>query len=360
MNAPIGRLFALIVGLFTVLVVFTSRWTVFEASSLQNNTLNKRQLLEEQRIHRGLIRARGGEVLARSVRGQSDTYHRTYPDGALFAHAVGYSFTNLGRAGLERSRNDPLTGKKAELSSIVDQLAGKAREGDDVITTLDARAQRVALQALGGQRGSVVAMDPTTGAVRVMASVPGFDPNDLPRPGRYRALNRRPGSPLLNRATQAGYAPGSTFKLVTAAAALDSGRFTPSSTVDGKSPITISGVPLRNFNNEQFGVIDLTTALTHSVNTVWAQVGEKLGKPTLKRYMQAFGFDRSPPLDYPADQRVPSGEYDFPTTGSSIRPAASWISGAWPSARTSCGSRRSRWRWWPPRSPTAASSCGRT
>ena len=311
MNAPIGRLFALIVGLFTILVVFTSRWTVFEASSLQNNTLNKRELLEEQRIHRGVVRDRSGVALARSVRGQAGTYHRTYPTGALFGHAVGYSFTNLGRAGLERSRNGPLTGKQTELSSVLDQLRGKAREGDDVITTLDARAQRVALRALNGQRGSVVALDPGTGAVRVMASVPGYDPNDLPQPGRYRALNRQSGSPLLNRATQAGYAPGSTFKVITAAAALDSGRFQPQSTLNGKSPITVSGVPLRNFNNEQFGVIDLTTALTHSVNTVWAQVGEKLGKPTLKRYMQAFGFDRRPPLDYPADQRVPSGEFDF-------------------------------------------------
>jgi peptidoglycan glycosyltransferase len=310
-NAPIGRLFALIVGLFTILVVFTSRWTVFEASSLQSNSLNKRELLEEQRIHRGLIRDRSGLVLARSVRGQAGTFHRTYPTGALFAHAVGYSFTNLGRAGLESARNGPLTGKQTEISSVLDQLRGKEREGDDVITTLDARAQRVALRALGGQRGSVVALDPATGAVRVMASVPGFDANDLPRPGRYRALNRQQGSPLLNRATQAGYAPGSTFKVITAAAALDSGRYTPQSTVNGKSPITVSGVPLRNFNDEQFGVIDLTTALTHSVNTVWAQVGEKLGKPTMKRYMQAFGFDRRPPLDYPADQRVPSGEFDF-------------------------------------------------
>jgi penicillin-binding protein A len=307
-NVPIARLFSLIVALFAVLVVFTSRWTVFEASSLQDEPLNRRALLEEQRIHRGVIRADDGTLLARSRRGQAGTFRRSYPTGGLFAHAIGYAFTNLGRSGLEQSRNRTLIGRdQPELESIVDQLRGRPREGDDVQTALDPRAQRVALQALAGRAGSVVALDPRTGAVRVMASLPAFDPNDVPR--RFRALNRTPGAPLLNRATQAGYPPGSTFKVVTAAAALDSGRFRPSSTLSGKSPITVSGVPLRNFSDEQFGVVDLTTALTHSINTVWAQVGVRLGKGVMKRYMEAFGFNRKPPLDYPDNQRVASGEY---------------------------------------------------
>jgi len=310
MNAPISRLFGLIVVLFAVLVIFTSRWTVFQADALRNEPLNKRALLEEQRIHRGVIRADDGTRLARSLRGSADTFHRTYPSGGLFAHAIGYSFTNIGRAGLERSRNDELTGQnQAELSSIWDQLRGRQRVGDEVDTTLDPRAQRVALQGLAGRAGAVVALDPSTGAIKVMASVPGYDPNSLNQRGRFSQLNREQGSPVLNRVTQATYPPGSTFKVVTATAAIDSGRFTPASTLSGKSPIKISGVPLSNFGNEQFGVIDMTTALTHSVNTYWAQIGERLGKDTMKHYMEAFGFDAKPSLDYPSDQVVSSGEY---------------------------------------------------
>jgi penicillin-binding protein A len=310
MNAPIARLFGLIVVLFAVLVIFTSRWTVFQADALRNEPLNKRALLEEQRIHRGVIRADDGTRLARSVRGAADTYHRIYPVGGLFAHALGYSFTNIGRAGLERSRNDELTGSnQAELSSIWDQLRGRQRVGDEVDTTLDPRAQRIALQGLAGRAGAVVALDPSTGAIKVMASVPGYDPNSLNQRGRFAQLNRQQGSPVLNRVTQATYPPGSTFKVVTATAAIDSGKFTPASTLSGKSPIKISGVPLSNFGNEQFGVIDMTTALTHSVNTYWAQIGERLGKGTMKHYMEAFGFDAKPSLDYPSDQIVSSGEY---------------------------------------------------
>jgi peptidoglycan glycosyltransferase len=110
----------------------------------------------------------------------------------------------------------------------------------------------------------------------------------------------------LNRATQGRYPPGSTFKVVTATAAIDSGKYTPDSVVNGKSPIIVSGVPLSNDNNQAFGPITLTTALTFSVNTVWAQVGESLGRPTMTEYMKRFGFYSKPPLDYPAGEINPS------------------------------------------------------
>ena len=144
-----------------------------------------------------------------------------------------------------------------------------------------------------------------------MASTPGYDPNSLRDSKIFSRLNREGNSPLFNRATQAGYAPGSTMKVVTAAAALDSGEFTPESAVSGKSPIIVSGVPLKNFSNEQFGQITLTTALTHSVNTVWAPVAEKLGHDTMAEYMERFGFGTDPPLDYPDAQMFASGVYDL-------------------------------------------------
>jgi penicillin-binding protein A len=310
-NRQITQLFGLATLLFGVLVVFTSRWTVFEAKSLEDNTANRRPLIEEQKIPRGLILARDGKVLARSRgegSGESRIFSRVYTTGPLFSHVVGYSFIERGRAGLERSRNEALAGEENEFESIFAGLESRGREGEDVVTTLDPAAQRAALQALGGRAGSIVALEPETGRVRVMVSVPDFDPNQIPE--RFGELNRAPGSPLLNRTTQARYPPGSTFKVVTATAALDTGKFTPASTLDGSSPKTIGGVPLQNFGGESFGPISLTDALTNSVNTVWAQVGERLGKDALFEYMHRFGFGQDPPLDYPDAQMKASGVFD--------------------------------------------------
>jgi peptidoglycan glycosyltransferase len=242
MNQAIFRLFALIAVLFALLVVWTSRWTVFEQDSLQANALNKREVLEEQRIPRGPIRARDGTLLARSVRTKDGTYTRRYPQRGIFSQTVGYSFLTVNRFGLEQSYNDELTGDdESAVESVLDQFAGKERVGKELRTTL-------------GQ-----------------------------------------------------YPPGSTFKVVTAVAAIDSGKYTKDTQVDGSSPKVISGTPLSNFANEQFGKIPLTTALTHSVNTVWAQVGADLGRETMQRYMERFGFYDRAPVDLPPEERASSG-----------------------------------------------------
>jgi peptidoglycan glycosyltransferase len=321
-NAPIARLFVVVVALFALLVAFTSRWTVFEADALRHNTKNRRDLLEDQRIHRGLIRAGDGTVLARSIKRSDDTFVRTYPLPKLFPHAVGYDFIDRGRAGLERNYDDDLAGRKNELGGLIDRLGGSQREGDDLITSLDPAAQRVAEQQLGDRKGAVVALDPRTGAIKVMASVPGYDPNDIKRASGFTALNRDSDAPLLNRVTQSGYPPGSTFKVVTALAAIDSGKYTPDSRVNGRNGKPISGVPLNNDGGESFGDITLTDALTHSVNTVFGEVGEKIGKQTMKRYMERLGFDEPVQVDLPIDERAASGERNSkhriisPTSGS--------------------------------------------
>lgn len=310
MNRPIVRLYALVVLLFGLLVAFTSRWTVFEASSLRNNHFNVRKLLEQRRIDRGEIQARDGTVLARSDPSSEGTFQRVYPTRELFAHPIGYAFVETGQSGLERSRNDLLAGETQEyLQGILDQLQGKRRQGDNLITTLDPKAQQVALKALAGHEGAVVALEPKSGAVEVMASSPSFDPNRANSGSGLRGLNSSSGSPLVNRATQFGYAPGSSFKIVTATAAIDTGRFSPSSTLSGRNGIPVSGVPLNNDNAESYPQITLTEALARSVNTVWAQVAEQLGKQTLARYMERFGFGRKPRLDYPSDEMSASGEY---------------------------------------------------
>jgi peptidoglycan glycosyltransferase len=317
-NRPIIRLYALVVLLFALLVAFTSRWTIFEAASLRDNTLNKRTLLEQERIERGPILAADGTVLARSVRGPEGVYQRVYPTGELFAQPIGYHYLepDIGSTGVELFRNADLNGQSGtNLQSVLDQLQGKEPQGDKLITTLDPQAQRVARAALGEHEGAVVALEPGTGAVRVMASTPSYDPNALRSPAsnarQERELNASPPTKSeLNRATQFGYAPGSTFKIVTATAAIDTGEYTPESTVDGQNGIIVSGKLLQNDNGESFGPITLTYALAHSVNTVYAQVAEHVGKRTLQRYMERFGFDRKPELDYPADEMSASGEHD--------------------------------------------------
>jgi peptidoglycan glycosyltransferase len=310
MNQPVLRLFGLVVVLFGVLVVFTSRWTVFEAEALRDNELNRRALLQEQKIRRGTIRSADGQVLARAVPRPGDTFGRRYPTGELFAHAIGYSFTSIGRAGLERSRSEILTGEETELISAFESILGRSDEGNDIRTSLNARAQQVALDALedSGHRGALVALGTKTGRVLAMASNPSYDPNGLGDRRTFARLNRdEENAPLVNRATQNGYPPGSTMKVVTAAAALDSGRYRPDSRVDGSNGKPISGVPLNNFGNQDYGEVDLTFALTNSVNTVWATVGEDLGGRTMQRYMERFGFYAEPPVDYPDEQMSASG-----------------------------------------------------
>ncbi len=301
MNGQIVRLFGLFVVLFTLLIVWTTRWTVIDAKSLRNNPLNDRTLVQELRIRRGRIVADNGESLALSRRAVGGTWTRYYPTGPLFAQAVGYSDPRTGQAaGLEQSRGEELRGLQTGLSSVFGPTTSN-RVGDDVYTALDPKAQQVAEQELAGRAGSVVALDPQTGAVKVMYSYPSYNDN--------HPLAQGPGISQLNRATQGRYPPGSTFKVVTATAAIDSGKYTPNSMVNGKSPITVSGVPLANDNNQAFGLIDLITALTYSVNTVWAQVAESVGRPTMTKYMKRFGFYSKPPLDYPPDQIHPSQPY---------------------------------------------------
>jgi len=308
-NRRIVQLFSMFTLLFAVLLVFTSRWTVFEASSLDDNPDNRRPLIEEQKIPRGLIYASDGKtVLARNRgegRGENRTYTRTYPTGKTFGHPVGFSYIRNGRRGLEASRNDDLVGKEDEFESILAGLESRDEEGNDIVTNLDVRGTQAALAGLAGRKGAVVAMEPKTGKVRVMVSIPEYDPNLIP--SQIGQLNRDPNQPLLNRTTQELYPPGSTFKVVTATAALDSGKVKPDTVIDGSSPKEISGVPLENAGGESFGPISFTDALTNSVNTVFAQVGERVGRETLVEYMKRYGFYDDPQLDYPDAQMIASG-----------------------------------------------------
>ncbi len=309
MNPQIRQVYALFIVLFALLVGFTSYWAVVDAKGLQDNPDNRRALIKEQTIPRGLIFARDGRtriaVNRAERRGDARVYVREYPTKGLFAHPIGYSFLRNGRRGLEASRNDFLAGKENEFESIFAGLEGRAREGNDIVTNLDVAGTEAAVTGLAGRKGAVVAIEPQTGKVRVMVSIPEYDPNLIPTD--FKALDTDPNKPTFNRTTQELYPPGSTFKVVTATAGLDTGKVTPDTIIDGSSPKTISGVPLANSGGESFGPISLTDALTHSVNTVFAQLGERVGASTLVDYMKRYGFYADPQLDYPDNQMIASG-----------------------------------------------------
>jgi peptidoglycan glycosyltransferase len=313
MSAQITRVFLVIVGLFALLFAFTTRWTVIDASKLNNNSLNVRTLIDEMKIKRGRILADNGTILAKSVAGPDHTWTRLYPTGPLFAQAIGYSIPSKGEAaGLERSAGSDLRGLQTGLNSIFGQLT-PTRVGDDVYTSLDPKAQQVAAQALAGRDGSVVALNPRTGAVLVMYSNPSYNDNHPAHLG--------PGESLINRATRAYYAPGSTFKIVTATAGIDSGLYTPQSVINGNSPITVSGVPLNNDANQSWGPQTLTTAMINSINTIFAQVAERVGRARMADYMKRFGFYSKPPLDYPPNEIGSSG-VDSVTNGKALPPGS--------------------------------------
>jgi penicillin-binding protein A len=302
MNVPIARLFGVIVVLFALLIVWTSRWTGFDAQALRDNPLNARTLIDEEKINRGKILAADGTVLARSVPQRDHIFTRTYPTGSLFSQTVGYAIVRQRRvAGLELSDGQYLRGVNTGISAIIGQLGGATQVGDNVYTTLDPTAQRLALQLLAGRAGSVVALDLRTGAIKVMVSLPSYDDNNPDATG--------PGISQENDATQAHDVPGSTFKVVTAVAAIDSGKFTPDSVLDGKSPLIVSGVPLANDGNTSWGPQTLTVALTNSINTIFAQVAQQVGRPTMTKYMKRFGFYSLPPLDLPPGELVASGPW---------------------------------------------------
>jgi peptidoglycan glycosyltransferase len=317
-NTPIYRVFVIMLLLFGLLVYSTSKWAVFDSDSLQEKPQDRRPLIEEQQIHRGNITTADGKLIAQSLPvggGPHPVYIRQYSGGTLYGNPVGYNFVDSGRTGIEQSENDLLVGNQNEFASILDQLENKTQEGANVTLTIDSRAQEVAAQGLqnaiasvpgaAGNGGSAVAIDPNTGAVKAMVSIPGFDPNKAEND--ISELNKAEGAPILNRATQSVYPPGSTMKVVTAAAALDSGTLTPQDTLSGRTGIQISGVPLENAGGESFGDIDMKTALTFSVNTWFAQAGEKVGTDTMVEYMKRFGFYSDPELDYPDNQMKASG-----------------------------------------------------
>ena len=261
----------------------------------------------------------------KTISGGETIYRRKYPQHGFAAQTVGYSTESRAQAGLERSMNDYLTGANTNLSDafrhILDRLGNATVHGNNLELTIRPGAQRLAQQLLGNRCGAVVAMNPHTGAVYVMASSPTYDLNLIDKPGGYAKVLKTRGacagaSALYNRATQGLYVPGSTFKMITAAAALDTGAFKADSTFYDPGYCTVYGKPVSNAGNpdqggrEVFGHLNFVTAFQHSVNSVFCNIGKQLGAGTLLSYAKKFGFYKTPPLETPANERAPSGLYN--------------------------------------------------
>jgi peptidoglycan glycosyltransferase len=321
MNKQIVRLTQVALVLVGVLVVMTTYWQTWAAAGLADRQDNAIRRVHEFSIDRGLVfsfepRKRLARNRERVIDGRN-LYFRRYPYGPLTAHVVGYSTVGRSRTGLERSLNDYLTASNANLSTVVDktldELRGKTVRGNNVVTTIDLGAQAVAAAELGTNCGAVVALDPRSGRVLVMAASPSFDPNrvenDFDSISAITA-NCTPASPLLNRASAGLYVPGSTFKVITASAALESKKYTPESTFYDPGYCTVYGKRVNNFDTTRpYGTVTLFDALTYSVNSVFCNIGLKLGAKRILDTAKRFGFYERPPLETPADERLASGLY---------------------------------------------------
>ena len=328
MNRQLNRLAIVALLLLAVLIVATTYWQSWATAGLKDRQDNAIQRVVQFTIARGLIENESKQaVFATNKQKKSNgqtLYFRRYPQHALAAQTIGYSTASRSQAGLERSMNDYLTGSNTNLSNAfkraLDRLGGGTVKGNSLLLTLRPAAQRLAQEQLGTRCGAVVAMNARTGAVYVMASTPSYDPNLIDQPGGYaKVLKIRgdcgDGSALLNRATNGLFTPGSTFKIVTAAAALDSGAFTPASTFEDPGYCMEYGQKVSNAGNpdqngpEAFGHVNFVQGFQHSINSVFCNIGIKLGPKTILDYAKRFGFYKTPPFETPADERSPSGLY---------------------------------------------------
>lgn len=309
MNRAIGRVFIVGVVLFVALIVNLTYLQVVDAGRLASRPENKRQLAKELRIKRGQILAYDGVVIAKSVK-RSGFYHRTYPEGSLAPQLVGYDSVRYGRSGLEKEMNGFLLGTAPALGvrSWLDQLLGRRPTGADVVTTLLTDVQRTAQQALAGKKGAIVVLDPATGALLADASSPAYDQRKLE--DHWAELAADPDAPLLNRVAQGLYPPGSSFKIVTAAAGLEDGVVTPQTPFVDTGTYVVYGGKVTNYGGAVYGPHNFETALTQSINTTFGKVGDRLGRKRLVAGMRGFGFWTVPPLALPPGAVVASGRYE--------------------------------------------------
>ncbi|MBP3884549.1 MAG: FtsW/RodA/SpoVE family cell cycle protein, partial [Olsenella sp.] len=280
--------------MFALLVANLTYIQVFKADYYQTLPNNNHTIAKSAKVQRGAIIAADGATLTESVKQSDGTYARTYPQGNVATHTVGYLSSQYGASGIEATMNQTLTGHSdySTWSSAINAMAGIETPGSSVVLTINSQMQKAAEQALQGHRGAIVVLNPSTGAVLAKASNPSFDYNDI---GAAMSGNN---ASLVDRATQTLYTPGSTFKIVSLAAALDSGVATLDSTYRAPASIEIGGAKVTNIDGEAWSSLSLKEALTYSVNTVFGQLGQQVGASKLVSYSDAFGYGQKLGQDF--------------------------------------------------------------
>ncbi|MDQ1696606.1 MAG: penicillin-binding protein [Frankiaceae bacterium] len=325
MNRSIRRVAIAALVMFGALLVNANVVQVGRAESLKDNPHNGRVLLSEYSHQRGPIVVDGHAIALSSKTHDAFKYLRTYPGGAVYAPVTGYYSLLYGATGIEQAENDILSGDSDKLfvRRLSDYFTGREPQGGQVVLTLNARAQQTAYDALAGKRGAVVALDPSNGRVLALVSRPSYDPTPLTTHNSrtirsaYRALLHQGDDPLINRATSQIYPPGSTFKVITAAAALSSGKYTPSSQLPAPDQLTLPQTThkLQNFEGEQCaggGQISLADALRVSCNTAFGGLGLRLGADAIKKQAEAFGFGKALSIPIPVAASVFPGDIPPP------------------------------------------------
>ncbi|WP_406832797.1 penicillin-binding protein 2 [Pedococcus sp. KACC 23699] len=342
MNAPLRRLSMVVALLFTALLISSTVIQFAQAKSLDERPGNRRTLLANYARERGQILV-GGAPVAKSVASKDELkWLRTYPEGKLYAHVTGfYSFTYGAGAGLEGAENPLLSGSSDKLfyRRVSDILTGKDQTGASLELTINPKAQAAADKALGNQRGAVVALDPRTGEVLALVSHPSYNPSVLSSHDTasvvkaWRDLNDDPTRPMVDRAIAGNlYPPGSTFKLVTAAAALQSGKFTEESQIPGPATLDLpqTSTNLPTDDGQPCGPgnkVTLKHALEISCNTAFGWLGMQIGADDFRSQAAKFGIgDRVSipmtvtPSSVPAQLNEPQlaqsaiGQYDVRVT----------------------------------------------
>ena len=289
--------------LFALLVANLTLIMVVQADHYQNMAGNNHTLMQESDTERGSISTDDGGVLAESQQTEDGSYERVYPAGDLASHVVGYYSTQYGTSGIEASENETLKGQQnyASWTDVINAAAGINTPGNDVRLTINSTIQQAAQDALEGETGAAVVMDPSTGAVLAMASSPTYSAGDVEALLEQAAASdgSDDAGQLVNRATQGLYAPGSTFKIVSLATALQNGIASEDSVYASPGTMEIGNAEVSNFGDESYGDITLQRATALSSNTVFGQLGVQIGAQLLVEGAEAFGFNKDLDFELP-------------------------------------------------------------
>ena len=288
----IRRVFWLYVLLFALVVGFLCKFVFFDSKDVISNSYNARTKMADLNMARGTIYDKNGLVLAESVL-EDGSYYRTYPYGSVFSHVIGYA--GLGGSGLESKYNLELQDPEWEIwQRIVNLATGDLIRGKELVTTLDTDLQQLVKDQLGKQRGAIVVMEPSTGKILAMVSYPDFDPNYIA--DNWDSLRQdEENSPLINRATQGAYPPGSVFKTVTVLAGL-SGLSMDNYEYDCAGRIIVGGNQIRCFDETVHGHVNLKSAFSVSCNSFFSQLGLDIGAEQLRLTADSLLFNYSYPF----------------------------------------------------------------